>query len=270
MNILRSEALGNGRDSLHIDISDSGLATVGQEWQYKGMCSPFSRLYYILGGEGRIRLPSGLLRLHPGQVYLIPAELTFDYACDTHMRQLYFHINTLPLSGRELFSGYSRCLSHPAAPGEADALVALYLSHTLLDGLRLRNHVHTAMAHFLELAGLAGEPLDADSPFAAGVYAAVRRSLSARLTVGDVARMLSMSESALVKRFRLETGMTLGRYIDGLLMQEARRRLIAGDGSIGQIAEALDFCDQFYFCRYFKQRQGETPSQYRRMRAQRM
>ena len=35
-------------------------------------------------------------------------------------------------------------------------------------------------------------------------------------------------------------------------------------GKIAEIAEQLDFCDQFYFSRFFRQRQGETPSRYRR------
>ena len=30
-----------------------------------------------------------------------------------------------------------------------------------------------------------------------------------------------------------------------------------------EIAEELGYCDQFYFCRYFKERQGMTPSAYR-------
>ena len=52
-------------------------------------------------------------------------------------------------------------------------------------------------------------------------------------------------------------------YLDSMLMQRARELLLT-DQSIAEIAEQLDFCDQFYFSRFFRQRQGETPSRYRR------
>ena len=69
--------------------------------------------------------------------------------------------------------------------------------------------------------------------------AARRRSLELLETVGlaDVARAMSVSESALTKRFRREFGMTLGRYIDEMLAQEAARALSETDESIGRIAE---------------------------------
>lgn len=72
-----------------------------------------------------------------------------------------------------------------------------------------------------------------------------------------------MSPSTLAKRFKAETGTTLGRYLDGLLLQKAQQKLLSTDEPIGRIAEALGFCDQFYFSRYFKQRRQETPSRYR-------
>jgi AraC-like DNA-binding protein len=58
--------------------------------------------------------------------------------------------------------------------------------------------------------------------------------------------------------------MTLGRYMDDLLLQRAQQMLLSSEESISRIAEQLGFCDQFYFSRYFRQRLQETPSQYRR------
>ena len=46
-------------------------------------------------------------------------------------------------------------------------------------------------------------------------------------------------------------------------MDRARQLLAMGVLSVGEIAEQLGFGDQFYFCKYFKQRQGMTPSAYK-------
>ena len=82
-------------------------------------------------------------------------------------------------------------------------------------------------------------------------------------TQQEIAKMMSASESTLAKHFKKETGMSIGRYRERLIMDRARQLLAVGRLSVGQIAEELGFGDQFYFCKYFKQRQGMTPSAYR-------
>ena len=83
------------------------------------------------------------------------------------------------------------------------------------------------------------------------------------MTIAEVARRLSMSESALAKRFRREFGAPLGRYIDEMVLQDVIRRLSATEESVGAIAEAMGFCDPFYLSRFFSERVGMSPSAYR-------
>ena len=80
----------------------------------------------------------------------------------------------------------------------------------------------------------------------------------------DLARQLSVSGSTLSKSFRQETGRTVSEYLDSLLLRQACRMLLSTNLRIGEIAEKLQFCDPYYFSRYFKSRQQETPSHYRR------
>ena len=65
--------------------------------------------------------------------------------------------------------------------------------------------------------------------------------------VRSLADRLHVSESTLSKRFRAETGMSPGVYLEQLVIQKACRLLIEEDKSMAQIAEELDFSDQFYF-----------------------
>ena len=66
------------------------------------------------------------------------------------------------------------------------------------------------------------------------------------------------------EKFRQEVGVTLGKYIDDQLMAAAQWQLLKTKVSIGEISDALGYCDQFYFSRRFKQLCGETPLQYRK------
>ena len=71
------------------------------------------------------------------------------------------------------------------------------------------------------------------------------------------------SDNTFTKRFRKEYGIPLGRYMDEMLHQQICHLLASTDLSIGQIADALGFCDQFYLTRFFTARQGISPRQYR-------
>jgi AraC-like DNA-binding protein len=57
--------------------------------------------------------------------------------------------------------------------------------------------------------------------------------------------------------------MSIGDYRELLIMNRARQLLAMGKLSIGEIAEKLGFSDRFYFSKYFKKRQGITPSAYK-------
>ena len=54
--------------------------------------------------------------------------------------------------------------------------------------------------------------------------------------------------------------MSPGVYLEQLVIQKACRLLIEEDKSMAQIAEELDFSDQFYFTKYFKRKMHMPPS----------
>ena len=77
--------------------------------------------------------------------------------------------------------------------------------------------------------------------------------------MNQLAKELRLSPSTLTKKFRAEVGSPLGTYIDTMLFRKCMHLLLSTDLPIGKIAEELEFCDQFYFSRFFKQHYGEAP-----------
>lgn len=262
--MLKNDPLAQYVNQLQIVLADSGYARLDADWNCSRVCSPYSRLYYISDGEGEIRYGGRVMPLRPGHVYLIPAGLTFDYACGGFMNQLYFHVNVYTADGYDLLSRLPDCDGRPAAPGEIEELLVCYGGRRVSDAFTLRQAVHREIALFIGRSGLGEDALRNPSAFLRRLYPLVRQSLSSGTTQKMLADRMSMSPGALARRFKAETGMTLGRYMDDLLLQRALRLLLSSEESIGRIAERLGFCDQFYFSRYFRQRRQETPSQYRR------
>lgn len=92
----------------------------------------------------------------------------------------------------------------------------------------------------------------------------IRKNLSIQLSGSFLSDRLFVSESFLLKKFKLEVGITLGKYIDDLVFFKAENLLLTTRLSIGEISNLLGFCDQFYFSRRFSEKYGEAPQRYRK------
>ena len=95
--------------NLELNIIYAGHAIVGQDWKEPKVCSPFSRIYYIVDGEGILTVN--------GQRYCpekrerlagLRQALTFGYFCESSMEQLFFHLNVLCSDGTDLLYGVRR------------------------------------------------------------------------------------------------------------------------------------------------------------------
>ncbi len=263
-DIVRNPHTARLINSLRLEVSDGGYARLDSVWCYHNVCSPYSRLYIVRKGEGVVDDRHEKTPLRPGHVCLIPAGLLFDHWCDEYLEKLYFHINVILPDGSDLFARCPTPLDLPVPEEEIDRLSGLYLSGELGDSIELMQALYALVGQLVVVGGLAEQAMRTYSSTLSRTFQFIQQNLSSQLTVRALSQQLNMSESTLAKKFRAEAGMTIGSYIDGLLLDRARKLLASSEKSVGQIAEELKFCDQFYFSRYFRQRQGMTPSQYRK------
>lgn len=80
----------------------------------------------------------------------------------------------------------------------------------------------------------------------------------------DLARRLHVSPPTLRRRFRAGTGLSPGRFRTRRLIDRACDMMQRTDLTDQEIADALGFCDAFYFSRCFKNTLGRSPSAYRK------
>ncbi len=262
MNIIHSKTANTVWQSVRFDIVDSGWARLDSRWNQSHISPPYSRLYYILSGEGSARNASQEMPLRPGHVYLLPMGISLEHSCPREMTQLYFHISARAADGYDLFSRCSRFMELPME-GTMEKLAEAFLSENYLSLALLKTQAERDLYRFIGAAALDEWLLRPHSVFLEKVFSIVQKELCSCLTIRQVAQQMAISESTLSKRFRQEYGLPLGRYVNGILMQEICRLLASTDLPIGQIAEQLGFCDQFYLARFFSQHQGLSPRKYR-------
>lgn len=91
----------------------------------------------------------------------------------------------------------------------------------------------------------------------------VAAHLSERITLEDLAKALHYSRSHLTAQFRASTGMSIARYISELRMEQAKQLILNNTLSMSQISSQLGFSSQQYFCKWFKDATGYSPSSYK-------
>ena len=101
------------------------------------------------------------------------------------------------------------------------------------------------------------------------VIAHLRSRLAFPVTVAEMAAIAGISESHLHHTFKRLTGHGPMEHLKVLRLNEAARRLVSTDQSVGDIALDVGFANAFHFSREFKRKFDAPPSAYRAIHRQR-
>ena len=93
----------------------------------------------------------------------------------------------------------------------------------------------------------------------------IRNHTNAPISVEEVAAFIHRSSSYLMRRFREETGTSVGSYITRTKLEEACDLLTYDDRSLAEISAYLGYSSQSYFQNVFKKEYQITPMQYRKL-----
>jgi len=247
--------------SLRLKLFTAGSTRVYAPWHGTVSVPAFSRLYFITDGAFRIIGEDGEeTELAAPAVWLVPAGYSFRFRCDDTMEHVYFHLQLLSIDGLDMLSEIPRPLSAEAYPSLdlrtalcfkdiTESMGCLAVLYSTLAKLLRENRI---TLHSRRYSGQVRHAIEI-----------IHAQLSVQLCVADIAAETHMAPSTLTRTFRRETGMSIGAYIDLLIMQQAQQMLITTDMPISRISEHFGFCDQFYFSRRFKEKFGVPPSSIR-------
>lgn len=91
----------------------------------------------------------------------------------------------------------------------------------------------------------------------------VKRQFRQHRDVGYYANALCLSAGHLSRVVKHQSGKTVGEWIKDYIILEAKVLLKSTTAAIYQISDTLNFPNTSFFCKYFKEKTGMTPNQYR-------
>ena len=244
-----------------LELLNMGFARVTKAWQGKAIQSQYSRLYFIKSGSFYVVDTSGnKTTFNCGGAYLIPSGYSYSYGCEEENEHYYFHIRLYGFDNIDLLGRFKAPIFCEIAP-DFDNLYQSINNKSVTDSLIIKSEIYRALS---KIAIISNGLLDT-SNYSSDINSAITyifEHLSARLTISEIASAVKLASSTLSAKFRREVGMSVGEYVDYIVILESTKMLIDGKRNIAEISEALGFCDQFYFSRRFKARYGVSPQRF--------
>lgn len=245
---------------IDLHILHAQHSCVGKEWHAENISSPFSRIYVVSEGSGKLSFPEGCTDMRAGYVYVIPAGLPFSCECERSVTFDFFHVSVPMPNGYDLLErlGHHIEFKNEGAVSEINILV----KQKSLDKLfKIKAYLYQILSRCSE--EIENIDIQKHSALVDDVINYIDKNLSFSLTAEDIAKKMLVSAAKIRKAFRNETGVPIGKYISDRVLFGAEVKMRSTTLSVKEISDSLGFSDQFYFSRCFSKKYGLSPAKYR-------
>lgn len=258
---------------LEIDIQEVRYVTLRREWREETPhADPFSRLYYIQGGEGRLTLDGTRHSLAAGRFYLLPARHALQHHPSPGLELHYIHLAARVRAGLPLFE-FVRCpVAYPAPDPDAARRRVERLGHFfaragLADGVAAQGLVRSLLVPFLAGGRIAcsAERVSGRARFRE-VLEYIDAHLDQPLRVPALAALLHLHPTYFANQFARQVGLSPREYIKRRRVERAQLLLGSTGEPLKGVARRVGLRDVCYFARVFKASTGVTPGAYRAQR----
>ncbi len=271
---------GQRRSSLLPTEIDVGIGcetrTARDRYDWHGLArgtQPYVVIQYTLAGWGSFTdLDGRTTRVDPGSflVACIPSDHRYFLPPESPVWRFFYVIFRHPFAVGRLRQTVEQ--GHPVQAAEPDhpftaSLVRLWSTvrrgGVIDDLLSERGIIEVALEH-QRLVRERRPGQDARERLLAGVREYLAAHPGRPVEVEELAAQASMSRSAYSHHFAKRTGLTPARYIAQVRLDEVRRGLLEGDGTLSQLAARSGFADANHLCKVFRRHFHQSPGQYRR------
>lgn len=264
---------------------------LGPEWNWKDVSSPFSRVFYVTSGSGKLIFDHCTVDMAPGHAYLIPPQTKHSYACDHCMTMYYLHVyekitaapsifdrfnfpveitgksDVFDYTFKELCSDLPKFKLHSRNPSSYDnnPTLARYIKRFESLDLSMKMDITGfLLLMFSEIIRNATPKNWLSDKIFTKILAFINSNLDKELSVTELAKEAGMSVSYFNRRFTSLIGMPPAKYVLHKKIECAQIMLLTESAPIKEIACRTGFPDSSYFTKVFNKITGQNPNSFRK------
>lgn len=231
-----------------------------ERWNYPLNFYPHHTAYFVISGDGHMRIGNDTTDLQPGYCYLLPANTPFSCWCDHSIHKLYVEFYLQSTSGADVFFSCHRVLQHPFPIYRTAELLHSLAADDICGMMRFEGTLMHALADLISSSSL---NLPKSETELAPLLKDMEQHMSADLRIGELASRHGWHPSSLTRAFIKTYGCSPKQYMKGLLVNLLKRDLLLTDLSLRELAARYHFCDAYYLSAFFKRQMGLSPQHYR-------
>ncbi len=277
-----------GIDNLQLILLNAGSSAHHGDWNWKGISSPFTRLFYVREGKAKVNLPGYAQELKPHYLYLIPSFTLHSYECDGYFSHYYMHIYEKQSSNINILEEMNFPIEIEANPPDLLLVERLMkinhgrelrqfdpkvydnppmlLHNIAMDASQPEYAVLETKGILLQLLSrfirYATPKSDVSDERILRVLSYIRKNVHKPIKISTLSDISSLSDDHFIRLFKKEMNRTPIDYINQKKIEKAQYLLIVENIPIKDIAYNLSFENVSYFNRLFKKIMGCTPGQY--------
>jgi AraC-like DNA-binding protein len=280
--------------SLHLSLLNIDECLV-QNWNFRHVTSPFTRLYLVTSGEGTITHNHKKYSLKPGGLYLIPSYTLCNYSSETFLGHFYIHFIPQMRGGTNLFKLFEfkyeleatetdfRLMKHllelnsrrkltnpdPKKYSRGDLVphdLPGVSAHQIAGFMETQGILLQLFSRFIKTGNpTVAEPvLNSDSKISLAIDY-IGMNLTKPIRIANLAETCNLSNDYFSRLFLNVTGMRPIEYINRKRIEDAQLQLVTTNDPIEKIALEVGIDNFSYFNRMFKKYSHSTPGEYRRL-----
>ena len=279
-------------ENFDLQLLNVGYEPVGEDWNWKDVCSPFARIYLVESGSAHIRFDNELLELKEGFLYLIPPFQKHTCIGNKGFVHYYLHLYENPERGLNIFNEFKFNTEVPARKSDItlfqmfvnifpenrldESDPEVYDNDSYLRDLRVsftqrppcekmlaKGAMLILISRFIDLNASANKFRD---PRIVHVCNYINSHIGDEISLDKLSELACMSKSHFIRIFKQEMGQTPAQYIIRCRIERAQLFLLLDNKPIKSIADLLGFSDLPYFIKIFKKHTGQTPLEFRTSR----
>ena len=273
----------------HFELLNIAYLRFPEFREYKGIISPYSRMYLITKGEGKLVLGNETIKLEAGFAYLVPSFIHCSYQFNEGLEHYYIHFRALTEGGLTLYNLYS--FIQKTSAGELHEMLFRRL-HEINPGLELPHHdpkvyQNKPWMNKKPVWNNVSEKLESEailqmlfSGFITGVsninlapnmkynlhqiLIYIQNNLQNEIKIEQLANMACLSNDHFTRIFKSVMNISPYEYIVRRRIEKSQYLLVTTNLPITRITEQTCFKSTAYFTRMFKKYVLISPAVYRK------
>ncbi len=241
--------------------------------EYYGVKSPFSRLFLIKAGGGKIETEGKVIDLKPKMMILVPTETEAFYTKPAGLEFYWIYFRAEALGGVDIFQLFHfPCLAVSSGNDEGPfkTLLRYFESPRIADRMRALSALISLLVPFFEHLNMAEmENRSREFGRMLPVVKFIEENLARPISLEGLAEKIFLDPVYFSNLFCKVMGRPPIQYVNLRRVHRARELLLFSDLSVAEIGARTGFEDSFYFSRVFSRLEGISPAQYRKKHGER-